>query len=523
MNLLRFAATAVAASLLAVPAAAQQKTIRAVMHSDLKVLDPIWTTANIVRNHGYMVWDTLFAMDAEMRVQPQMVDRWTVSDDGKTYTFTLREGLKFHDGAPVTAEDCIASIRRWGARDSTGVKLLGFVAGFEPVDARTFRMVLKEPYGLVLDSLAKPGSSTPLIMPKRIAETDPAKQIDEFVGSGPFIFKKDEWKPGDRTVYVRNPDYRPRAEPPSGLAGGKVVKVDRVEWLAIPDHQTAVNALLAGEIDYIEAPPHDLKALLQADRNVRLEVYNKIGAQYAFRWNTVVPPFNDERVRRAAMYAFNQQDFLKGVIGDEKYYTVCLAMFVCGTPLENKAGMDGLLQSNFAKSRELLKEAGYDGTPIVLLHTTDIAVLTNAGPIAKTLLEQGGFKVQMVPLDFQAIVARRLRKTPPADGGWNGFMTAWLSVDMMNPLTNSMVNASCDKAAFGWPCDAEVERLRDAFARAPDLAARQKIAAELQARAVTYGTHIHLGQYTLPTATRSDRLSGMVTSPIPVFWNIEKK
>ena len=527
MRLAGFATAIAAVALLVAPAQshaqAPQKTIRAVMHSDLKVLDPVWTTANIVRNHGYMVWDTLFAMDAEMRVQPQMVDRWTLSEDSKTYTFTLREGLKFHDGTPVTAEDCIASIRRWGARDSTGSKLMSFVAGFEPVDARTFRLVLKEPYGLVLDSLAKPGSSTPLVMPRRIAETDPAKQIEEIVGSGPFIFKKDEWKPGDRTVYVRNPDYRPRPEPPSGLAGGKVVKVDRVEWLAIPDHQTAVNALLAGEIDYIEAPPHDLKTLLQADRNVRLEVYNTIGAQYAFRWNTVVPPFNDERVRRAAMYAFNQQDFLKGVIGDEKYYTVCPAMFVCGTPLETAAGMDGLLKSNFAKSRELLKEAGYDGTPIVLLHTTDIAVLTNAGPIAKTLLEQGGFKVQMVPLDFQAIVARRLRKTPPADGGWNGFMTAWLSVDMMNPLTNSMVNASCDKAPFGWPCDAEVERLRDAYARAPDLAARQKIAAELQARAVQYGTHIHLGQYTLPTATRADRLSGMVAAPIPVFWNIEKR
>jgi len=522
LKLLLSAATA--ALLLASPTLAQQpKTIRAVMHSDLKVLDPVWTTANIVRNHGYMVWDTLFAMDEQMQVQPQMVDRWTLSDDRLTYTFTLRDGLKFHDGKPVTSEDCIASIKRWGARDSTGLKLMSFVAGFEPVDDRTFRLVLKEPYGLVLDSFAKPGSSTPLIMPKRIADTDPGKQIDEFVGSGPFIFKKDEWKPGDRTVYVRNPDYKPRAEPPSGLAGGKVAKVDRVEWLAIPDHQTAVNALLAGEIDYIEAPPHDLKALLLADRNIKLEVYNTIGAQYVFRWNTVVPPFNDERVRRAAMYAFNQADFLKGVIGDEKYYQTCDAMFVCGTPLENKAGMDGLVRSNFAKSKELMKEAGYDGTPIVMLHTTDIAVLTNAGPIAKSLLEQGGFKVQMVPLDFQAIVARRLRKTPPADGGWNGFMTAWLSVDMMNPLTNSMVNASCDKAAFGWPCDGEVERLRDAYARAPDVAARQKIAAELQARAVQYGTHIHLGQYTLPTATRADRLSGMVVSPIPVFWNIEKK
>jgi peptide/nickel transport system substrate-binding protein len=499
----------------------QAQTLRAVMHSDLKVLDPIWTTANIVRNHGYMVWDTLFAMDAELRPQPQMVDSWQLSPDRLAYTFTLRDGLRWHDGKPVTADDCIASLRRWGARDSTGAKLLGFVAAFETVNDRTFRIVLREPYGLVIDSLAKPGGSTPLMMPKRIAETDPSKQIDEFVGSGPFIFNKDEWKPGNRTVYVRNADYKPRPEPASGLAGGKIAKVERVEWLAIPDHQTAVNALLAGEIDYIEAPPHDLKTLLKADPKIRLEVYNTIGAQYAFRWNTVVPPFDNEKVRRAAMYAFNQQAFLEGVIGDPDYYRTCLAMFVCGTPLETDAGMDGLLQSNFARSRELLKEAGYDGTPIVMLHTTDIAVLTNAGPIAKSLLEQGGFKVQMVPLDFQAIVARRLRKTPPADGGWNGFMTAWLSVDMMNPLTNSMVNAACDKANFGWPCDAEVERLRDAYARAPDLESQRKIAADLQARAVQSGTHIHLGQYTLPTATRG--LAGMLKSPIPVFWNIEKR
>jgi peptide/nickel transport system substrate-binding protein len=275
---------------------------------------------------------------------------------------------------------------------------------------------------------------------------------------------------------------------------------------------TAANALLAGEIDYIEAPPHDLLPLLKSDRSVALEVYNTIGAQYVFRWNSLQPPFDNPRIRRAAMYAFNQKDFLQGVIGDPQYYKVCKAMFVCGTPLENDAGMDGLLESNFARSKELLEEAGYDGTPVVL---------TNAGPIAKSLLEKGGFKVEMVPLDFQAIVSRRLRRTPPAAGGWSGFMTAWLSIDMMNPLTNTMVNASCDKAAFGWPCDAEIEKLRDAFARAPDLASRRKIAADLQARAIEVGTHIQLGQYTLPTATRG--LTGVVASPIPVFWNIGKE
>ena len=523
MSVRLLAAAALAAGFVVSPASAQTKTVRAVMHSDLKVLDPIWTTANIVRNHGYMVWDTLFAMDDKLQPRPQMVDKWELSADKLAYSFTLRDGLKWHDGKPVTSEDCIASIKRWGARDATGSKLMSFVAGFEAVDEKTFKLSLKEPYGLVIDSLAKPGGSTPLMMPKRIADTDPGKQISEFIGSGPFIFKTDEWKPGDRTVYIRNPNYKPRAEPPSGLAGGKVAKVDRVEWLAIPDHMTAVNALLAGEIDYIEAPPHDLKSLLLADKNIKLEVLNKIGAQYVFRWNTVVPPFNNEKIRRAAMYAFDQKAFLEGVIGDQRYYQTCDAMFVCGTPLENAAGMDGLARGNFAKSKELLKEAGYDGAPVVMLHTTDIAVLTNAGPIAKDLLEKGGFKVEMVPLDFQAIVSRRLRKTPPADGGWNGFMTAWLSVDMMNPLTNSMLTASCEKANFGWPCDSEVERLRDAYARAPDTASRQKIAADLQARAVQYGTHIHLGQYTLPTATRADRLSGVVTSPVPVFWGIEKK
>ena len=328
------------------------------------------------------------------------------------------------------------------------------------------RIFLREACGFVLEALGKPSSNVPFMMPKRVADTDPNKQIDDYTGSGPFIFKKDEWKPGEKIVYVKNAAYKPRAEAPSMLAGAKIAKVDRVEWLAIPDPATAANALLAGEIDYIEAPPHDLKPLLLADKRVTLQVYNTIGAQYAFRWNTVVPPFDNEKVRRAAMYAFDQASFLEGVIGDKAYYRTFDAMFVCGTPLENSAGMDGLVRGNFARSKELLKEAGYDGTPIVMLHTTDIAVLTNAGPIAKDLLEKGGFKVEMVPLDFQAIVSRRLRKTSANDGGWNGFMTAWLSVDMMNPLTNSMLTASCDKANFGWPCDAEVERLRDAFARA---------------------------------------------------------
>src|SRR5689334_3102282 len=238
---------------LATPPATAETTLKAVMNSDLKILDPIWTTAYVQRGFGYMVWDTLFSVDDKFAVKPQMVDKWSVSDDKLTWTFTLRDGLVWSDGKPVTSEDCIASIKRWGARDSMGQKMMASVAGFEAVDGKTFKMKMKEPYGLVLESLGKPSSNVLFIMPKKTADTDPMQQIkvEDVIGSGPFIFVASEWKPGEKVVYLKNPKYKPRNEPPSGLAGGKVVKLDRVEWITMPDVQTQVGALENGEIDII--------------------------------------------------------------------------------------------------------------------------------------------------------------------------------------------------------------------------------------------------------------------------------
>ena len=287
-------------------------------------------------------------------------------------------------------------------------------------------MKLKSPTGLVLLGLGKPSSNVPFMMPKRVADTDPNTQISDFTGSGPFIFKRDEWKPGDKTVYVKNANYKPRSEPASGLAGGKVVKVDRVEWRAISDHQQAVNALLAGEIDFIEAPPHDLLPLGLGDANVTYVDWNPWGNQYTFRPNWTAKPFDNPKVRQALMYAFNQEDFLKAVVGDAKYYKVCNSYFPCGTPFSSEKGMDGLLKSNFKKAQELLKEAGYDGTPIVLMHSTDLAVLTNLAPVAKSLMEKAGFKVDMQSMDWQTLVARRSKKDPPNAGGWHAFLTSWV-------------------------------------------------------------------------------------------------
>jgi peptide/nickel transport system substrate-binding protein len=516
-----FAITIAAICSLAAPAHAQ-KTLRVVMHSDVKILDPIWTTAYIVRNHGYMVYDTLFATDAKGEVKPQMVGKHEVSDDKLTYTFTLRDGLAWHDGQPVTAEDCVASIKRWAAKDSTGQKLMTFVSGLQATDAKTFVMKLKEPTGLVLLGLGKPSSNVPFMMPKRVAETDPGTQISDFTGSGPFVFKRDEWKPGDKTVYVKFDKYVPRSEPASGLAGGKVARFDRVEWRAISDHQQAVNALLAKEIDFMETPPHDLLPLGLADPNIKVFEWNAMGNQYTFRPNWTAKPFDNPKVRQALLYAFNQEDFLKAVVGDSEFYKTCNSYFPCGTAFSSTKGMDGLLQSNFKKAQELLKEAGYDGTPIVLMHSTDLQTLTNLAPVAKSLMEKAGFKVDMQSMDWQTLVARRAKKDPPNAGGWHAFLTSWVAADITNPVFAGFFNSACEKAMFGWPCDPEMEKLRDQFARETDPAKQKAIAEAVQVQATRMVSHIPLGQWYQRSLMRKD-LVGMVQAPAPVFWNMELK
>ena len=518
MRNLKWALAAATVALFSVSAQAQ--TLKVVKHSDVKIVDPIWTTAYIVRNHGYMIYDTLLALDDKLVLKPQMLEGWKVSDDRLTYTFTLRDGLKFHDGAPVTSEDCIASIRRWASRDAMGQKLMTFVKELKAVDDRTFTLALTEPYGLVLESLGKPSSNVPFIMPKRVAETPGNTQIKEFVGSGPFVFRADLWRPGEKTVYEKFKDYKPRPEPASGLAGGKNVHVDRVEWINITDAQTAANALLTGEIDILEQPLHELHPILEKDKNVELFDYNVLGSQYSFRFNVLHKPFDNPRIRQAVFYALNQKDILLAAVNDPRYFKECKAIFICGTPYATDKGFEDKLTSNFAKSKEILKQEGYDGTPVVLLFATD----TNTGrltPIVKSLLERGGFVVDMQAMDWQTVLSRRSRKEPLNAGGWSGFMTSWVSADLLDPIVSAFVGAACDKAAIGWPCDARLEELRDAFAKTTDPAKRKELAEAVQVRESEYPTFVHLGQFNVPLAKRRN-VTGMLAAPVPVFWNVRK-
>jgi peptide/nickel transport system substrate-binding protein len=470
-----------------------------------------------------MVYDTLLATDSSFKIQPQMAD-WKVSDDKLTYTFTLRDGLKWHDGAPVTAEDCVASLKRWGKNDGMGQKLMDFTASIEATDDKTITLKLKEPYGLVLESIGKPSSLVPFMMPKRMAETPAGQQIKEQIGSGPFKFVQAEFQPGVKAVYEKNKDYVPRKEAPSWTSGGKVVKVDRVEWITMADAQTAVNALQSGDIDLMENPSWDILPVLKANPDLKVEALDKIGFQTVGRMNFLHPPFDNVKVRRAAFKALNQKDVLDAMVGNSEYYRICGAVFVCGTPLATDVGSESLVKGNgMAEAKKLLAESGYDSTPIVIMAPGDVVTLKAQPVVAAQLLRDAGFKVDLQATDWQTVVARRASQKSPKEGGWNMFFTNWSGADVSNPVANVSVGGRGTKGGwFGWAENAKIESLRDAFARSSSPEEQKKIAADIQQENYDQVIYIPLGQYLAPSAWRKS-LSGVLDGPAtPIFWNIDK-
>ncbi|MVW71324.1 MULTISPECIES: ABC transporter substrate-binding protein [unclassified Bordetella] len=499
----------------------QAQTVTAVMHAGLRSLDPVITTGYIVRNHGYMVYDTLFSLDADNKIQPQMLESWQASDDGKTYTFVLRDGLKWHDGAPVTAADCVASIKRWASQDKMGQMMAAMMSGIEAVDGKTFKMTFNEPTDIAIRALAKPSAIPAFMMPERVANTPGSQAIKETIGSGPFRFVTEEYKPGVQVVYEKNTDYVPRKEPASGLAGGKVVKVDKVKWVTMPDQMTAVNALINNEIDFIEQTPYDLLPMLENNEDITLNVMPSQGGQSEIRFNFEQPPFNNKLIRQAALLAVDQKEVLQAQIGNPKYFQTCPAVFGCGGPYESDIGGDKLVKGNPEKAAALLKEAGYDGTPVVILMPSDNPTTAPIMQVTAQQLRKAGFKVDLQAMDWQTVLNRRASHEPASKGGWNIFGTFTVVPDIRDPLSFMGVAANGTKAWFGWPDVPEIEKRRAEFARTNDPATLKRLANEIQELVIDEGVIVPLGQFSNLNAT-GKQIKGVINGPVPVFWNLEK-
>lgn len=498
-----------------------QSTLRVVPLNELKILDPIWTTAYATRDHGYLVYDTLLGTDENFEPKPQMADSWTTSADQLTWTFVLRDGLKWSNGTPVTADDCVASLKRWAARDTQGQDLARLWKNVSAKDAKTIVIELNKPYPMMLQALSKQTAIPTFMMPKRIAETDPFQPIKDPMGSGPFVFKQDEWVLGSKAVYVKNTHYVPRKEAPSGTAGGKVAKVDRIELVSLPDTGTAMNALQAGEVDYWLAPPSDMLKLLEANNRIKLQIKDPAGLLAFLRLNHVAAPTDSKKVRQAILAAIDQKQVMTATVGDPRFFKTCFSLYPCGSPWTTDAGNAIAKNHSIDEAKALLKSADYKGEKVVILQAVDSQVNNTLGLMVADALKRIGMTVELQPMDYQTLVGRRGKKDPIANGGWSMFATNGIAIDYFDPFS-VLLSGAGDKGWPGWVNDSQIETLKTQFAAEADLAKRQEIAKKIQVLAYDTVAYVPLGMINLPVAFRNN-VSGILPSALNLYWNISVK
>lgn len=515
-----------AATVLAMPGIGRAEgtgMLKVVPAADLAVLDPVWTTSYQTRDHGLLVFDTLFGLDSQFRTSPQMADGAITEADGKTWRITLRDGLLFHDGSKVLARDAVASVRRWGARDGFGQSLLAACDEISAPDDKTMVFRLKRTFPLLPAALGKVSPSLCPIMPERLAQTDPFTQVTEMVGSGPYRYRADQRVAGSLVVYERNEAYVPRPDgTPDGTAGPKVAHFERVEWHIIPDPATVASAMQQREVDWWLTPEADLLPLMHRSAHIAVDTIVPTGFIATMRFNQLNSPFDNPAIRRAIVGAVSQADYMVGMVGtDPSLWHDGVGYFCPRTPMASSAGMEALLAPrNLQAVQKTLADAGYRGEPVVVLTPTDIASAKALAEITADLLGKLGMTVEAPTMDWATLVQRRVKTDPVGQGGWNIFHTSWAGLDMIDPAGHVFLRGNGRAAAPGWPSSAGIEALRDEWFAAADLAGQQSVARRLQQQAFVDVPYIPLGQYVAPTAYQSE-LTGVLKGS-PVFWNVRR-
>jgi peptide/nickel transport system substrate-binding protein len=517
------AGSAAAVALPAIVRAEASRVVRFIPEADQVLFDPVVTPAAQTREHAYLIYDTLFGLDDSFRPQPQMVDGYTVENDGKLWRLTLRDGLKFHDGARVLARDCAASIRRWGVRDTFGQALMAATDEIAAADDRTILVRLKRPFPLLPDALGKTMAYMCPMMPERLAATDAFQPITEAIGSGPYRYVANERVPGARVVYERFAGYVPRKDGvPQTTAGPKITHFDRVEWSIIQEPSTAAAALQRGEVDWLQTPNPDLLPVLRANKAITVRIISPTGLVAYMRFNQLLPPFDNPAIRRALIGAITQSDYMTAINGtDKSLWRDGVGYFCPGSPLANDAGMAALTgKRDLARVRSELASAGYKGERVAMLVATDVAYLRIMGDVTADLFKQIGVNVDYQAIDWTTVVQRRSKMDPVQAGGWNLFCINDNGVNQLNPASHLWLRGNGKAAAPGWPTSPKLEALRDAWLQAADLAAQQALAKQIQLQAFEDVPYIPLGQSIAPTAYRND-LVGVLNGQ-PTFWNVRR-
>ena len=515
-----------APALLALPNVARAqdaRTLRFIPQADLTVLDPMWTTAYVTRNHAFMVYDTLFGQDSQYRPSPQMLESFTTENDGKTWTLTLRPGLLFHDGEPVRARDCVASLQRWGKRDAFGGALMARTDELSAKDDRTLVFRLKTPFALLPNALAKTPLYMPAIMPERIAKTDPFTQVTDMTGSGPYRFKADERVPGARVVYERFAGYKPREGGKTDWTSGpKVVNFDRVVWTTIPDPTTAAQALINNEQDWWDYATADLMPLLSRTRGVKVVVQEPSGQIPILRFNHLQPPFNNRRLRRALLAAVNQDDYMRAGFGDDQaVWRTCRAMMPCGVRDVTEMGLADMPALSVEAARKAVAESGYNGERTVVLAPMDYPQLGAFGIVTADLLRRIGMNVDFQPMDWGTMIARTANREPVEKGGWSLFHTSGSMPSMLNPALNMYVRGQGAKGWSGWYDKPEIEALTQQWLDSPADGSQRELFDRIQRVLFDDPPLLPLGQYGVYTVRRKD-ITGILDGSASYPWNVRR-
>jgi peptide/nickel transport system substrate-binding protein len=521
--MLSSAAAGAVASPLARPAiGGTTKTLVCVPQNPLSSLDPVWSSQQITRNMGFMVFDLLYGRDEQGTPRPQMVESDLMEDGGRRWTMRLRDGLWFHDGEKVLARDCVASLKRWMKRDQGGATLAQRIDALEAADDRTIVLRLSKPFPHLRTLLSKfivPAA----MMPERLALTDPFKQIPEAIGSGPFRWLAKDHIQGSFAAFARNDRYVSREEPPSYMAGGHPVNVDRVEWKMITDGATAANALVTGEVDWIEIPLPDLLPMLKRAPGVKTGILDEGGQLHFMRPNHTLAPTNNPAIRRAMAAALDQREIMTAVIGgDPANMIVDVGFLNSPKPEVKNAGMELIRKRHTTTEvKAMLDKAGYRGERLVLLHPTDHTYYNPSSAITAQMLRDVGMNIDDQMMDWGTVQSRRTSREPLDRGGWSIFNTVAPMPDYSDPLLALFARGEGKTAWFGWPDDPKIEGIFETWLGATDPAEQTRLERDFQLQAFETLPFIPLGGYKQTSAWR-DNLTGILKGPSIVFWNVRK-
>jgi peptide/nickel transport system substrate-binding protein len=427
---------------------------KAAMIGEPPTLDLHTTTAVIVQHITWQIYEGLFTYDKNYNPVPLLVDSHTVTDKGRTYTFKLRRGVKFHNGKEMTSADVVASLKRWGKLATPGKAVWRIVEGVEAKDPLTVVMFLKEPSAALLMGLARPNNGA-VVYPKEIIDATGDNAVKEYIGTGPYRFV--EHKPDRHIKLVRFKEYSARSDAPDGFGGKRTAYLDEILFIPVGDVAVRLAGVETGEYHYAQQIQQDQYDRVKGLAGLRPSIIKPAN------WSTAVLNhkqglMTDKRIRQAFQAALDMEPIMAAGFGNKAFYRIDPSLMFAEQPQwHSKVGADLYNQRNPAKARKLLAEAGYAGKPVRWITTKEYQWMYKNALVATQQLEGAGFKVDLQVVDWATLVQRRNKPEV-----WDVFSTGIT----FNPEPAFSTGTACNWP--GWWCHADKEQWMEAMARESD-------------------------------------------------------